>query len=368
MNNLAEYSQTGRTGAIQYKPELDGIRAIAIIFVLFCHFNIPLFKSGFIGVDVFFVLSGYLITKILFKSTDIPTVVIVEFYKRRVIRLFPALFAMILLCGLVAFVVLDNIKFHQYISSIPSTLLFFSNFEFYFEMQQDVVRDHLKPLLHTWSLGVEEQFYIVWPLFVLSLREHRVRVLALLGLVAILSLSSAVVVGLQNIDVAFYLTPFRAWEFSLGAIAAFASDAASASKRKWLSYCGLAIMTVAMAGIKPILAIPMACVATGLLILGGPENLVGRALSSTVPVFVGRISYSLYIWHWPLIVFAETKGFVGPAKNILGILLSFALAILSWWFLELPIRRRSEELTAGFTFTASAIAIVGAVAVCILLA
>ena len=363
-------------GSLTYRPDIDGLRAVAVIPVVLYHFRIPGFGGGFVGVDVFFVISGFLITSLLFGELRAGEFSILRFYERRARRIFPALFTVVttsLAAGIVIFFPRDLLRLAE---SAAATALFVSNFDFWLQSGYFDVDANLKPLLHTWSLAVEEQFYVVFPalLYVMHTRK-RVSLLFLVLALAILSFGLSVWAVEQYPSAAFYLAPYRTWELMLGAILALGEF----PRPKWgwvndaLSVSGLLSIAWAVFNFTSLTPFPgfnalFPCIGTAALIFAGhgEGRIVQRILSSGPFVFVGLVSYSFYLWHWPIHVFANYM--LGSSQGIplaiALILLSFALAVLSWRFIEQPFRRR-QWISRGTVFqlgglaTAMSLAIAG---------
>ena len=332
----------GAVGA-EKRADIQGLRAVAVLAVIAFHADETALPGGFVGVDVFFVLSGYLITGVLLRPMEAERFSIVDFYRRRVRRLFPALFAMmagVLALGLLFFpptLLLEQIE-SQFFG-----LIFLSNFYFadqtdYFDLQAE-----LMPLLHTWSLGVEEQFYLLFPPVLYALHRWARKLLwpALAALGAASLAFSQGALGSHE-DTAFYHPASRAFELLIGALCVaaekrFAPPAPVAGGLAFLAVVALAASFGVIDGETPFPgALALApCVATAVLILTR-KALVNRILAARPLAAVGDMSYSLYLWHWPLLVFANFL-FPGAALAALAAaLLSFPIAAASWRFVERP--------------------------------
>jgi peptidoglycan/LPS O-acetylase OafA/YrhL len=335
---------------MRYRPEIDGLRALAILPVVFLHYRIWPFRGGFVGVDVFFVISGYLITQLIEAERSEGRFSLACFYERRMRRILPALFAMLAVVTVVAVFVLFPVDLVRYAHSLLATALFGSNFEFWRESGYfDVIAEE-KPLLHLWSIAVEEQFYLVFPAVLLLLaRVSRRARIAAVGAIFALSLSYAVWGVAHASSATFYLLPGRAWELMLGALLAL--GAAPRLKGWWiangLSAVGLLLIAAAIFLYAkdtpfPGLAALAPCVGAALIILAAAPGTtgVGALLAAPPLVFVGRISYSLYLWHWPLYVLVRYFDFRDPPPLEIAALLALSvlLAILSWRFVEQPFR------------------------------
>jgi peptidoglycan/LPS O-acetylase OafA/YrhL len=352
---------------IGYRKDIDGLRAIAVLPVVLYHAGASGFGGGFIGVDVFFVISGYLITAILADEIRRGEFSVLGFYERRARRIFPALFVMLLL-SIVAFTtILLPFDLRAFSRSVMATVSFTSNILFHLESGYFAAPSELKPLLHTWSLAVEEQFYIVFPilLYLLSRTGRRTRNAAL---VAIVALSFAVNLwGVRpHPSATFYLLPARGWELLLGSLLALDILPVPAGRglREIVAALGLAligtgVLTLSAADPFPGWNAALPCLGAALVIWAGTggETFGGRLLGLGPVVFIGKISYSLYLWHWPIIVFVKysTDRPLSPAETGMVIAASLVAAILSWRFVEQPFRGKGRFTRRG-VFTASAVA------------
>ncbi|MGV6820480.1 MAG: acyltransferase family protein [Parvularcula sp.] len=337
--------------ARSYRADIDGLRTLAVLPVVFFHAGLG-FPGGFVGVDIFFVISGFLITGIVDRDIQDRKFSLVRFYERRIRRLYPALFAMLTVTtGIAAWLMIPQ-DFADFGGSLAATTVYASNFFFFFQNGYFNEAAHLKPLLHTWSLAVEEQFYIFFPpaLWVLARYLPRRAVKAVLAFGAIVSFALCVWATGKNEDFAFFLLPTRAWELALGGLLAlgmFPSLEARPRIRQALSWTGLLLIAVpvftySQATAFPGLAALWPCLGTFLLLWVGRDGwgLITKALATPPMVAVGKISYSLYLWHWPIIVFG-TYG-AGPHPSvpvgIMLVVLSLGFAYLSWRFVEQPVR------------------------------
>jgi peptidoglycan/LPS O-acetylase OafA/YrhL len=363
---------------MKYRADIDGLRALAVIPVLFFHVGVPGFAGGFVGVDVFFVISGYLICGMIDADIKSGSFSIGNFYKRRILRILPALFVMFLVTSILAYAYCLPVELKEYSKSLASAVGSVSNIYFastagYFDAPAAT-----KPLLHTWSLGVEEQFYLIAPLLMLlAYRFLPKRAMALFAILAVLSFATAIVVSFRNADFIFYLTPFRAWELMLGALLAigFFPVPETAFAR---NLCGSAGMLLVIGAVvfgsasAPLLAVTsVASIGSALLIASSERGLsmAGRLLSLRPIVFIGLISYSLYLWHWPLIVFQRTDGMlVADASStvtaLVLIVTSIGVACLSWKFVELPFRAKAKDTPKAAVFGIASTAMASAFALC----
>lgn len=338
---------------IHYRPDIDGLRAVAVLAVVAHHFWPALLTGGYVGVDVFFVISGFLITKIIAKEIGESRFSFADFYERRARRIFPALFAMlaaVLAVGWVLFLPSDYVAVFK---AGLGTLLFTSNVVFWRQLEEGYFAVDAKenPLLHTWSLGVEEQFYIVFPLLLMALfRYWPTRAVAVLALGAVISLILAQGLLAAKPVAVFFLAPFRAWELLVGSLLALQAikPPQSSWAREALSAAGLVGICLAAVVYTP--ETPFPGISAALPVLGtaavihagmGGHAFATRLLSLKPIVYVGLISYSLYLWHWPVLVLGKySTAFRAYEDNLPWLLLlSFVLAVASYRFVEKPFRR-----------------------------
>lgn len=353
--------------SIGYRKDIDGLRAVAIVPVVLYHAGLSALGGGFIGVDVFFVISGYLITSILADDIRRGEVSILGFYERRARRIFPALFVMLLVSIVVSAAILLPFDLRAFSRSVIATVSFTSNILFHLESGYFAAPSELKPLLHTWSLAVEEQFYILFPilLYLLSKTGRRTRNAVL---VAIAALSFAVNLwGVRpHPSATFYLLPARAWELLLGSLLALNILPAPAGRglREIAAALGLGLIGTSVLALSAADPFPgwnaaLPCIGAALIIWAGigGDSLGGRLLGLQPLVFIGRISYSLYLWHWPIIVFVKyaTNRPLSPAEAGMAVAASLVAATLSWRFIEQPFRGKGRFTRRGI-FTASAVA------------
>lgn len=358
---------------IKYRPDIDGLRAVAVILVLLFHLGLGV-PGGYVGVDVFFVISGFLITGIINRQMEQGTFSFLDFYGRRARRILPALFVVLLATSIAATIILLPSDLVRYGKSLISALLSVSNFWFWSQGGYFGTISEMAPLLHTWSLGVEEQFYIFLPLVLLLLYRwtpHKVRLLLVIaGLGSFLA--AAVFVRTRTPEV-FYFSPFRAWELLLGSVLAIGKLPVADDRRhgQWLAVLGLLMiivpaMTFTSETLFPGPAAALPCIGTALILWASSSSSspVTRLLSARPMVFIGLISYSLYLWHWPLLVLAKHvlgEDLALPVRLGLGVL-SFLLAVLSWKFVETPFRTRTRIGSRQMAMaTSSAVAILAAV-------
>ncbi len=336
----------------KYRPDIDGLRAVAVLSVVLYHVGSSLFSGGYVGVDVFFVISGYLITTIIVKEIASGSFSIARFYERRARRILPALTAMVAATLLVGNLLLADSGRVDLGRSAIATALFSSNILFFLQAGYFDGPAEMKPLLHTWSLAVEEQYYIFFPLLlILIARFSKRRYLAWLAGLGALSLLACIVVTRIDASAAFYLIPTRAWELFLGSILSLhvLPQATSRSVREGTSLLGAGLIAYAVFRFTPDTPFPgvaatLPTIGAGLVIyagIGGGASIVSRILSLRPVVFIGLISYSLYLWHWPVIAYTKLYSITGPTMGQTAVMVAaiFALSILSWRYVELPFRK-----------------------------
>ena len=354
---------------MHYRAEIDGLRALAVVPVVLFHLGLPGVSGGFVGVDVFFVISGYLITTILLREIHAGTYSLTGFYERRARRIFPALFVVLAMTTVIAAILLLPSELETYGSTLVGAVAFVSNIVFYVKAGYFAPAAETMPLLHTWSLAVEEQFYVFAPLILAFVAPRGARTLRIVLVAAtVVSLALCVFVTRSNPSAAFYLPHTRAWELLVGGLlAAGVVPRLAGRAREAAAALGLLLTLGSVALIEPgahfpgLFALPPV-LGAALLLHAGEGTRVGRLLSVRPLVWIGLVSYSLYLWHWPVIVFAHHLGVpVGAFRYALLLFgLSVGLAWLSYRFVETPFRRRRMGRRA--IFGASAVAL-GAVAV-----
>ena len=344
-----------------HRRDIDGLRAVAVFPVLAFHYGLTRWCSGgYVGVDVFFVISGFLITKMIYDGMSDGTYSISDFYQRRVRRIFPALFvvfAAILLLSCVTHFPSETAYIGE---SVLSAVLFVSNIFFFYSTGNYFDPHHASnPVLHTWSLSVEEQFYILFPMLMLLLKPLPARlILYTIAATTVLSFLASAIWVRQDSAGAFYLVPLRAWELLLGALVAIgAFPALSGSRvREATAAAGLFAILFAVAfydksTIFPGPAATLPCLGAAAIIYAGMSGttFVGRILSLPPIRLGGLISYSLYLWHWPLFIFFADSSF-GLRKKLVLASVAITIAIASWWFVERPFRQMkiySRTVLAG---------------------
>lgn len=341
---------------MEYRREIDGLRAVAVLPVILFHAGFKAFEGGYVGVDIFFVISGYLITTIILSDMNRGKFSIVTFYERRARRILPVLFFVMFCCLPFAWLWLLPSHLKDFSQSLAAVSVFSSNIWFWKESGYFDTASELKPLLHTWSLAVEEQYYILFPLFLMALWKLRKRLIfGSLMAVGAISLMVAQWGAYNKPSATFFLLPTRGWEIAIGALIAFyflykKEQAEFISSHKILSEIfgtlGLVLIIYSIFAFSNATPFPsfyalIPTIGTALIItFSTSKTLVGRLLSTKAMVGVGLISYSTYLWHQPLFVFARHMSLTEPSVILLVILsiLSIVLAYFSWRYVEVPFR------------------------------
>lgn len=377
---IQDIDQSSSGIKLRFRPDIEGLRAVAILLVIFSHLGSPIFPSGFIGVDVFFVLSGYLITGLLLQEIRTTGHIrFSRFYARRARRLLPAAMLLVVAVCLVEAVVINPFEQYRVLKAALATLLYSSNFYFahlsvnYFDRGSAI-----NPLLHTWSLAVEEQFYLVWPILLLLLARARNRsktiLLALLAL-AVVSFAFCMWYTSSNPMSAFFSSPARVWEFCLGALLVLTPETSMRSARRSCSWLGIGgftglllcaqwIRSIEFPGFVAILP-ALGTMAVLLAGAGAPSSPVPRLLSTSPAQAVGGLSYSLYLWHWPALVVARQLFPSGSlAVRLAALAVAVTLAAITHWLIENPIRfhpvlGQRAVLTLGLGFLSAFVVMSG---------
>ena len=333
-----------------YRPDIDGLRAVAVLLVVFHHAFPQVLKGGFIGVDVFFVISGFLISTIIFQSLEQGEFSFLDFYKRRVKRIFPALSLVLIASFVCGWYVLLPADYKQLGKHMAAGAAFVSNFAFWNESGYFDSGSKLKPLLHLWSLGIEEQYYIFWPFIVLYAWKRKISLFKVCLVLLALSFAINIFTAKNNAVAAFYSPLSRFWELLIGSVLAYSSLQTakipkSTHAANWEAWAGVALLAIGVYFINPERRFPgfwalFPTLAAYLLIKAGPKAWFNQVvLSNRLFVWVGLISFPLYLWHWPLLVFAEIKlGAMGLYTKLGLVALSILLSWLTYRFVERPIR------------------------------
>ena len=365
-----------------YKPHVDGLRAVAVLLVVLYHVGVPGPRGGFVGVDVFFVISGYLITSLLFLEAQQGHIGLAAFYARRVRRLFPAMLVVVAATLVLGAIFLLPIFSEQtgLARSAVATAAYLSNFYFWrYTGDYFGTSTTFEPLLHTWSLAVEEQFYLVWPFLIIGLlrlgirRNLRRDLLALLVALSGVSFVLSLWATRAQPDAAFYLMPFRAWQFGVGGIVAILLADRGSGRTVLggaLSIAGLAAIIVGGVTLReqgfPGWGALVPTLGAAAVIAGGqlaPTNAAAALLAWQPVRFVGLVSYSWYLWHWPLLAIARaTSVDLHDLRRDAAIgIVSFVLAVLTYYIVENPVRYKRPgpfKTSAGTLAAGVAISVV----------
>ncbi|WP_277962023.1 acyltransferase family protein [Pseudomonas sp. RIT-To-2] len=339
---------THHNPALGYRPEIDGLRTLAVLPVILFHAGFQAFSGGFIGVDVFFVISGYLITSIIVNEMQAGTFSLATFYERRARRILPPLFVVMLTCLPLAWLWLNPLDFKFFAKSLIAVPTFSSNILFWRESGYFDVVSELKPLLHTWTLAVEEQYYLFFPLLLMAgWRLGRRWLLVLLAVIAVASLALAERGANDQSSAAFYLLSARAWELLVGSFIAFYFTRHPRRMHGGPLDQGAPLLGMALIGygvfafdsttpFPGVHALVPTLGAALIILFANPQTLAGKLLSTRPFVLTGLISYSAYLWHQPVFAFARDGNLVEPAPVFMLALagLSLILAWLSWRFIE----------------------------------
>lgn len=347
---------------LKYRPDIDGLRAIAVIAVITFHLFPTLLPGGFAGVDMFFVISGYLISSIIFKSLQAGTFSFSDFYIRRIKRIFPTLILILTFTCLVGWMLFLKTEFVYFGKMIRSTATFTSNIFIYADVSnfESVI---FNPLLHIWSLSLEEQFYIVFPIMTFFMFKIRKFLLPVLFLVFIASFTANVYFVQGHPSGVFHLLPTRAWELLMGTLLAysviFKYNPINVINKNILACIGLSLIIASFtllnanqlyfAAVKSSFLFPgwlalLPTLGTTILIATSGTWINNRLLSFKPIVWTGLVSYSLYLWHWPLFSFASvyTNNKVDTISRLIILITAFVLAGLTTFYLEKPIRHSGK--------------------------
>ena len=343
---------------MRYRSEIDGLRALSIIPVLWTHLGLPFLPGGFLGVDVFFVISGFLITNILLKEIEENRFSITTFYERRARRILPALLTVILVTNILVLYIGGNPKvLADYGNSVISTLLFISNIYFWQTSGYFGSASELSPMLHTWSLAVEEQFYIFFPLLLLFINRYlKSKFLFVLIVISLISLLIAEWGARFSSIGNFYLLPTRAWELLIGSIAALLFSSNYINKLRILHAKGLTNVGILLILSSYFLFTPSTLHPTSttlipvlgallVVLFSSEKGLSGAILTNRVSIKIGLISYSLYLWHQPIIaLMKQTTSLHLTYQNIfIATVIITTFSYLTWRFVETPLRKNKAS-------------------------
>jgi peptidoglycan/LPS O-acetylase OafA/YrhL len=352
---------------IVYRPEIDGLRAISIALVVIYHSKIYvgdfiLLSGGYLGVDIFFVISGFLISSILIKEYQATNSInLKNFFERRFRRILPLLVSVLCISSLVSYFILLPLDLKEFNFSLISSLFFNSNHFFYFNDLEYGTKEGLyKPLLHTWSLAVEEQFYIFFPLFlILICKFFNKNKISIFVLFTVISFIFANLLTLINSKLSFYVLPSRIWELLIGTLIVFSISKVN-QKKKLLFYSlpKIGIILIFFSSVffddetfHPSLKTIMPILGAVFIILfSNPNELVTKFLSTKLMIFIGKISFSIYLWHFPIFAFARYTDFMSGnnfSNFVIGITVIF-LSVVSYYLIEQPFRRKKIELKKIF--------------------
>ncbi|WP_134497440.1 acyltransferase family protein [Microvirga pakistanensis] len=362
---------------INYRPEIDGLRAIAVVPVILFHAGFSWFSGGFVGVDVFFVISGFLITSIVLADLEASRFSIRTFYERRARRILPALFVVVAACVPAAWLLLPYSQLVEFGQSVLSVSAFVSNIHFWLNTGYFETESELKPLLHTWSLAVEEQYYIISPILLWFLwTRAKGAIVPLLSILAVASIILAEHGSQVAPEAAFFLPHTRIWELALGTLAAvLVMQNGGVRQNGVLSLIGLAMIATAIflydeaTPFPGVYALLPTVGAVLVLTFTGPGTAAHRLLSMKPLVGIGLVSYSAYLWHQPLFAFARHLSISEPAPYVMFALsgITMILAYLSWRFVEQPFRR-SNAISRHAIFSLSGAGLVTSAALGVFIA
>ena len=339
---------------MKYRAEIDGLRALAVIPVILYHAGFKLFSGGYVGVDVFFVISGYLITTIILAELEAGTFSLIHFYERRARRILPALFVVMFVCLPFAWFWLLPDAMKQFSESLVAVSTFASNILFWRTSGYFDTATELKPLIHTWSLAVEEQYYVLFPLFLmLAWKLGKRWIVGLLAVVFVISLAGAQWLSATHPSFNFFMLPTRGWELLIGAFIAFYYSRHNIKKHHHFieqlgSLIGLLLITYSVFAYNDqtpfpsVYALVPTLGAALIIIFATHKTIVGKLLGSKLFVALGLVSYSAYLWHQPMFAFARERSLDEPSLYLMSALaiLSFGFAYLSWKYVERPFRNK----------------------------
>lgn len=360
---------------VKYRPEIDGLRAIAVISVMLFHAGYKEFSGGFVGVDIFFVISGYLITLIIKNEIIADNFRLIGFYERRVRRILPSLYCVIFITIPFSYYWLmpdDLMKFSESLIAVP---IFLSNFIFWKSSGYFDTVAELKPLLHTWSLAIEEQYYLIFPYFLIFItkKNNNKLIIIIIILLLVLSINLAEWGSKSYPSFSFYMLPTRGWEFLFGALSAYMQNYIKKDfyLKELLNWIGLLLILWAIFNFNNLTINPgyltlLPTFGTFLIILFCDNNsYIGKILSCKLLVKIGIISYSIYLWHQPIFAIARHRSIEEISKNeiLILILIIIILGYFTWRFVEKPFRNKeiisSKKLWILVIISSSTILLIG---------
>lgn len=329
---------------MKFREDINGLRAVAVLPIVLYHAGMSNMSGGFVGVDIFFVISGYLISKIIIDELSIESFHLMEFYKRRIIRIFPALIFMLSTLLIVSFFLSLPSEIESLNATVIAATLSVSNIYFWFETNYFSPAAELQPLLHTWSLGVEEQFYLIFPLLLILVKKHfnQNYIRFLIAIIAI-SLVFSWYLSVNHTAAGFYLLPSRAWELAMGSLVAlnYFPKIKSTVLINTLFVIGVLLLFLGFFYTEPHWHFPfpwalVPCFGTFILLAYGNKTSLSKVLSIKPMQFIGKISYSLYLWHWPIITLyrIETGIELDLAETLMLVIASILVATISYEFIE----------------------------------
>lgn len=333
-----------------YRADIDGLRAIAVLSVLLFHLDVPFFKGGYLGVDIFFVISGFLITRILRDEVWAGEFTYLNFYERRARRILPSALFILFLSVIGAALFFTPADMVNFGNSLMATLVFISNFYFWDHIGYFTGDAHVKPLLHMWSLSVEEQFYLIWPVllaFLIPKTKNRI-LLIVMAVAGVASLAAAAYFNSIHPNATFYLLPFRLFEFLIGAgtVWLMAKPISKPIVNEILTVIGIVLIGISVTALIPVTAYPslytlVPCIGAAMVIYAAAQTRSRWLLANPVTVYIGLISYQLYLTHWPIYVFYKYRllhALSDTDRLIIGVA-SVALAIPIYHLIDKPLRK-----------------------------
>jgi peptidoglycan/LPS O-acetylase OafA/YrhL len=342
---------------MKYRAEIDGLRALAVVPVILFHAGFELFSGGFVGVDVFFVISGYLITTILIEDIENQRFSLVNFYERRARRILPALYFVLLISSVVSTILMSPQQLKDFGQSLIATVTFSSNIYFFLKADYWAQSSEFLPLLHTWSLAVEEQYYLVFPVFLtLAWLFGKNKIFWIIVVIAVISLTLSEWGWRYSTIANFYLSPTRAWELLAGSMAAFIVQKKGVQKNNALAFLGLAAIVFSIFFYEETTPFPsvyalVPVIGVVLLVLyADKETVAAKFLSTKGFVGIGLVSYSAYLWHQPLLAFVrvyQSSIEIELVTKFYIVGITFLLAVLSFYYIERPFRAKGNVSARG---------------------